>query len=111
MTTLVRDRYIVYEVLTQPNCSDFSLTINEIRDSCWRTYTLLYGLNGTSGAGLYFEEYDDEKKKGLIRCTSKNLLQLKVVLSLITKMKDKEIIIHPIFITGVINKAKKVLKT
>lgn len=104
MVTIKRDRYIVYKIY-----SDKKFSLSEVKSLIWRVYQLLYGIVGGSDAGLYFELFDEEKQMGMIRCTQTSLYNLLSVMSLISKNKEKNLLIFPVFITGLINKAKKLL--
>ncbi|MHA1687348.1 MAG: Rpp14/Pop5 family protein [Candidatus Heimdallarchaeaceae archaeon] len=104
MVTIKRDRYIVYKIFSEKKC-----LLSDIKSIIWRTYQQLYGLVGSSDAGLYFEVFEEDKQMGLIRCTHTSLQNLLSVLSIISKCQDVELIIYPIYVTGLIKKAKKIL--
>ena len=104
VVTIKRDRYMVYRIFSEKKC-----TLSDIKSTIWKTYQYLYGLVGSSDAGLYFEIFDEEKQMGLIRCTHTSLHNLLSVISIITKCQDSMIAISPVYITGLIKKAKKFL--
>ena len=107
MVTIDRDRYVVFKILLH----DEVIEITELKKKIWLIYQQIYGLDGTSEAGLYFEEYDKEKKIGLVRCNSKSLSNLMITFALITAIDKAEILILPLFTTGLIGKAKKYIST
>ncbi|MHA1304156.1 MAG: Rpp14/Pop5 family protein [Candidatus Heimdallarchaeaceae archaeon] len=104
MVRNIRNRYIVYNVIAQKEIS-----LSQIKRQIWSTYKNLYGLNGTTEAGLYFEIYNEENKLGLMRCTQQSLNNLMTVLSLISEISDVKVIICPLRVTGIIKKAKEYL--
>ena len=103
MVTIDRDRYVIFQILPD----DTKIEITNLKRKIWSMYQKLYGLDGTTEAGLFFEDYNDEKKVGLVRCNSKSLSYLMTSFSMITEIDGKEILILPLFVTGLINKAKK----
>lgn len=80
-----------------------------VKDAVWGKFQLLYGLDGTTTAGLYFEKFDEQNKIGLVRCSHISLIMLLVTLTIITKINESEILIHPEYITGTTKKANKYL--
>jgi len=102
MVVLERDRYVVFQVLPE----DIDLKLPELKQKIWQMYKLLFGIDKTTEAGLYFEEFDNPSKKGLIRCNSNSFSFLMTTLSMITEIDKKELIVFPIFVSGLIKKAK-----
>ena len=102
MVTLDRDRYVVFRILSE-NLEE----VIDLKRNVWNMYQRLYGLDGTTEAGLFFEQYDEEKGIGLVRCSSKSLPYLMTSFAMITTIDKTEILILPLFVTGLINKAKK----
>ena len=80
-----------------------------VKNAVWDKFQLLYGLDGTTTAGLYFEKFDEQNKIGLVRCNHISLTMLLVTLSIITKIDESEILIYPKYVTGTIKKANKYL--
>lgn len=80
-----------------------------VKDAVWDKFQLLYGLNGTTTAGLYFEKFDEQNKIGLVRCSHISLIMLLVTLTIITKIDESEILIYPEYVTGTTKKANKYL--
>lgn len=102
MVVTIRDRYVVFRVNSQssvPNLSD-------LKNKIWSKYQLIFGLSGTSEAGLYFESYDENTGLGIVRCTSKSLSSLLKIFAVITHIMDTEVIIQVLLVSGLIKKAK-----
>lgn len=107
MVILERDRYVVFQVLSE----EIDLKLQELKQKIWYMYKLLFGVDKTTEAGLYFEEYDNHSKKGLIRCNSNSFSFLMTTLSMITEIDEKELIVIPVFVSGLIKKAKNYLSS
>jgi RNase P/RNase MRP subunit POP5 len=103
MVVLDRDRYVVFQILPENK----GIQIAELKRNIWSMYQKLYGLNGTTEAGLYFEEFDETNGMGLVRCNSKSLSNFMTSIAMITTIDKNEVLIMPLYITGLINKAKK----
>ena len=106
MVVITRDRYVVFQVLPIEDLP----TLLSIKSKIWDEYQRIFGISGTSGAGLFFDNYQEEKGMGIIRCDHKALSNLMVILSRITAINDKDVILIPLYTTGLVNKAKNYLK-
>jgi len=107
MVTFERDRYIVFRILPK----SVKIELKDLRSFVWSMYQKLFGLYGTTDSGLFFEEYDEETNIGLIRCNSKSIGPLMTSLALITSIDTSTILFLPLYITGLINKAKKYISS
>ena len=105
MVTIKRDRYVVFRIYT----SVTKLEESFLKSTIWRIYQNIYGLFGSSNAGLYFESFDEKEKTGIIRCTHTSLSQLLTVLAYMTELKETEILVRILNVSGTIGKAKKIL--
>lgn len=103
MITKTRDRYVVFKIISDSNKFEES----SVKKTVWEYYQKIYGLSGSSSAGLYFEFFNRELKAGIIRCSQLSLSKLQTILSLITEIEDFKIIFNIVFVSGTINKAKK----
>jgi len=107
LVTLKRDRYIAFKILSESN----KIKESSLKLSVWDTYKTLFGISESSGSGLYFENYNDVTKLGIVRCNHKALVQILTVLAILTRIDRDEILIQIINVSGTINKAKKSLVT
>lgn len=105
MTVIERDRYLVFKVISQNKLNDILI----LKDVIWEKYKLLFGLKGTTEAGLYFEFFNDKTQSGLIRCNSQSLSSLMITLSFITNVNEHATILNSLYVTGIIRKAKEYL--
>ena len=106
MVVITRDRYVVFQVLPNEDLP----TLLSIKSKIWDEYQRIFGISGTTGAGLFFDNYKEEEGTGIIRCDHKALSNLMVILSRITNIGDKNVILIPLYTTGLVNKAKRYLK-
>ena len=107
MVTIKRDRYIVFRIITDEEILEESI----VKSAIWKLYQGLFGLFGSSGSGLFFEEYDEKKKSGIVRCIHTSLSQLLTVLAALSEVNEIEILIQVLNVSGTINKAKQILTT
>lgn len=105
MVVLTRDRYIVFQAIVESTVPNLTV----LKTTIWKKYETIFGLSGTSEAGLYFETFDEKNGTGLIRCSSRSLSSLLTVFALITKIEEDDVILLPLFISGLIKKAKAYL--
>ena len=54
MVTIDRDRYVVFKILPE----GIKTEIVDLKRNVWSMYQRLYGLDGTTDAGLFFEDFD-----------------------------------------------------
>ena len=105
MVTITRDRYVVLNVIS----SSLEIKLNSLKTTIWREFQRIYGISGSSSAGLYFEHFDMKKMSGIVRCTHDSLPSFLTILALITKTDETDVILYVSYISGVIKKAKKFL--
>ncbi|MHA1345668.1 MAG: Rpp14/Pop5 family protein [Candidatus Heimdallarchaeaceae archaeon] len=106
MVVITRDRYVVFQVLSAADLP----TLPSIKAKIWDEYQKIFGISGTTGAGLFFDNYKDEEGTGIIRCDHRALSNLMAILSRVTEINDKDIILIALYTTGLVNKAKSYLK-
>lgn len=107
MVTYKRDRYVVFRIISELE----ELEEIDVKNSIWQTYQTLFGLYGSAGSGLYFEDYSKIEKTGIFRCSHTSLPQLLTVLAFISKIKKNTLLFQVLNVSGTINKAKKILNT
>lgn len=105
MVVTVRDRYVVFHIHPPSSIP----TLSDLKNKIWNKYQLIFGLSGTSEAGLYFESYDENTGLGIVRCTSKSLSSLMKIFAVITHITDIEVMIQVLFISGLLKKANAFL--
>ncbi|MBY9000917.1 MAG: hypothetical protein KGD64_08395 [Candidatus Heimdallarchaeota archaeon] len=105
MVVVTRDRYVVFQVFSDSDVPSLS----HIKTKIWGEFQRLFGISGTTGAGLFFDHFEEQKSTGIIRCEHKALSKLMTILSLITDVEGRNIILIPLYVTGLINKAKSYL--
>lgn len=106
VVVITRDRYVVFQVISNEDLP----TLSSIKSKIWDEYQTIFGVNGTTGAGLFFDNYNEITGAGIIRCEHKALSNLMIILSRITAINNAEVILISLYTTGLVNKAKKYLK-
>ena len=106
MVVITRDRYVVMQIIAQNNSPNLSALKSEI----WKEFQLIFGIDGASSAGLYFEHFDEKSKACIIRCDHKALTNLMIALARISSIGGIPTILFPVYTTGLIKKAKTYLK-
>jgi RNase P/RNase MRP subunit POP5 len=107
VVTIKRDRYVAFQIISDKEIIEESV----IKSSIWNFYQRIYGLFGSSGSGLYFEEYDEKKKTGIIRCVHTSLPQLLTILAVLSEINDSKVLIQILNVSGTVNKAKQMIIT
>jgi|TARA_B100002003_G_C14145507_1_gene550754 RNase P/RNase MRP subunit POP5 len=62
----------------------------------------MLGENIYSQLDLGILEYNEEKKEGFLVCSHKHVGTIKAILTLVSYLGDKQIIIHPLGISGTV---------
>jgi RNase P/RNase MRP subunit POP5 len=107
MVIIERDRYIVFRILPE----NTKTNLVDLKTIVWSMYQRLFGLDGTTSSGLFFEEYSEESNIGIIRCSSTSLTHLMISLAMIISVNNEPLLIFPLYVTGLINKAKKYISS
>ncbi len=102
-----RYRYVYFKIHKFDNKEKIS--IGKLSDIFWKTAIELFGEIGTSKGTFWIiaKEYNEEEGTGIIRCNSKTLHMLRTVLLFITKINDKNVIIHPCLVSGTLKSLKR----
>lgn len=95
-----KKRYLVYEVLSDKKInSNLSVEIlSQVKNTL--------GLFDSAKAGLQNIKYDDKTLKGVMRVNNKEVDKLKTSLAIISSLKDSEVIVRSIGVSGILKKAK-----
>ena len=107
MVTIKRDRYVVFNIISDEEILEESI----VKSSIWKLYQNLFGLFGSSGSGLFFEEYNEKKKFGIMKCLHTSLSQLLTVLAVLSEVNGNKVLMQVLNVSGTINKAKQFLTT
>jgi ribonuclease P/MRP protein subunit POP5 len=99
-----KKRYIVFEVL-----SDTPVTASETYNVIEQSLNNYVGTKGMAEAGLQFmkKKWNTKKQRGIARVNHTSADTLKASFVFIKKMKNKNITIHSIGTSGILDKAVK----
>jgi ribonuclease P/MRP protein subunit POP5 len=95
-------RYVNFSIDSDSICSE-----KEITDTISNAVQKLFGDFGLSIIQPKLIEFDSKKCKGVIRCNRKYLRDLRVALSLITKISENEAAIRITGTSGTLKSLKK----
>ena len=79
----------------------------EFLDSMWNAVTKLYGEFGASQAGLKVLNYDEERKIAVVRVWLASLPSVRASLALITRLREKDAVVHVLAISGTIKSLRE----
>lgn len=101
-----KKRYLAYEIISKEKLDLFT-DINEIEESILDASIEYMGLLGMSQANIMVlkDKYDPKKQKGLIRVAHKSMDNLKASLTFISQIKQQDIIIRSVGVSGIMKKA------
>ncbi|MBD3229634.1 MAG: ribonuclease P [Candidatus Lokiarchaeota archaeon] len=100
---LEKHRYIVFKVHSKKKISkrDFIRRI-------WKSIDDLFGCKGAADTGLWVVCFEENEKKGIIRCNLKSLKPVKAALIMITNMTRRvPMMIQILGVSGTIKTAKE----
>jgi len=98
-----KKRYIVYEIL-----SEKKMKFNEVKESINKAVLGFLGELGYSKSGLIILDMF-KNNKGVLKTNHKEVDNIKTSLALIDNIDNNKVIFKSILVTGVINKAKRLI--
>jgi len=104
MVTVKRERFIVFKIISEDGRS---IPLSRFRHTLWVKFQSLYGLESTTKSAMYFIDYNESVNIGLIRCSHTELDNILTSMALLSNIDNIRAIVIPVFISGLLNKAKK----
>jgi RNase P/RNase MRP subunit POP5 len=98
----VKRRYVLLQIE-----SEVSPTGREVLDAVWAAVTRLYGEVGASQTGLALIEYDEERKKGVVRVWLASLQTVRASIASITCLAGKDAAVHVLAISGTLKSLRE----
>ena len=95
MARQVRRRYLALKI----ECKD-RLQERQVADALWTAALRLFGEVGVSQAGLYLVHFDSENNRAVLRCSHKSLPMIRAAVASITKIDDKQAVVHVLRVSG-----------
>ncbi len=101
-----RERWVVFRVIME---GDDPLPLNKAVNTIWKACMENFGTVGCAKFMLWVPSnlYDEKKRAGIIRCTSKTVENLRFALSTIKEVDGKPAVFHVLGVSGTIKRAKK----
>ncbi len=100
-----RRRYIVFEVLTSGNIGQGSLE-EAIKDQVRR----VLGASGLVGSGVDLIQYDEARRRGILRVRSDYKYSIIGILGLVRNVDGARVLIIPLAVTGSIKRARRLME-
>ena len=100
-----KKRYLVFEIKSNTNFKQSS-----VEKAVTEEILKLIGTLGYSKAGVIFLKDNYKNNKGILRVGHKYVDEVKMALGLIQKIEKKNLKINTIYVSGILNKAKKYRK-
>lgn len=103
-----KKRYIVFEIIP---AGDKKFSLREIEEEVGQALLLFFGQFGLAQAAplLVKEKFNPAKQRFLLKINHKYTSQAKAALALIKRIKNTDLIIKSLTITGTLKKANEVL--
>jgi len=102
LTRRVKQRYLALKIESVESFEE-----EDIKDTVWSAVIQLFGEYGASQAGIFFVQYDRQRKEVVLRCSHKALPMVQASIASITKMKDKPAAIHVMRVSGSLRALRK----
>jgi len=99
-----KKRYVVYETISKKR-----ITHNQVVKFIVDSFRKNFGIFGLSSAGIRDTKIY-KNNKGVIKVNNKYLDKLRTSMVMIRNINDKKVIIHVIKVSGILKKAKLMLK-
>jgi RNase P/RNase MRP subunit POP5 len=101
----VRRRYLLVQVESSETFDE-----SEFIQGIWRMMYQLFGEYGASQTGLYKIVYDSSKRIAILRCHLNALNMVRAVITAITKINDKQVVLRVLALSGTLRALRKKLQ-
>ena len=105
MTRRVKQRYLALKIESVESFEE-----DDIKDAVWSAVIQLFGEYGASQAGLFFVQYDKQRKEAVLRCSHKALEMVHASIVSVTKIGDKPVAMRVLRVSGTLRALKKKLE-
>jgi len=102
LTRRVKQRYLALKIESAESFEE-----EDVKDAVWSAVIQLFGEYGASQAGLFFVQYDRQRKESVLRCSHKALPMVQASIASVTKVKDKPAAIHVLRVSGSLRALRK----
>lgn len=97
-----RNRYIAFEII-----SDSRLGRGDVVKAAWNAVLRFLGELGASRTSLWVMDWDEEKKKGILKVNHKSLEEVRAALALIKEINNQRVIFHILGVSGTVKKTRE----
>ncbi|MBN1329582.1 MAG: hypothetical protein JXA54_08930 [Candidatus Heimdallarchaeota archaeon] len=102
---LERQRYLLFEIFTS---NDETISDKILLDAFWNAYSRLFGVVGSSRAGVYLSFYNQKQNYGILRCSNYSINSVRAALTLISKINNLPVLIHVLKCSGTLKNLKDI---
>jgi len=99
-----KKRYLAFEVISKSRINSFNDVSESINQNCRQ----FIGDLGMSQAGILIleDKWNPQLQKGILKVSHKSVDRIKASLSLIKNIKEEEVIIRSVGLSGILKKAQ-----
>jgi RNase P/RNase MRP subunit POP5 len=102
-----KSRYIAFETIIEDETPMDSISVF---NSISRSILSLFGEVEASQSGIWLIEFDPETSHGILRCTSKSLDKVQTAMAVVTRIEDRQAILHLLKTSGTIRSLRSALE-
>ena len=102
-----KSRYIAFETIIEAETPVDSISVF---NSISRSILSLFGEVEASQSGIWLIEFDPETCHGILRCTSKSLDKVQTAMAVVSRIEDRQAIIHLLKTSGTIRSLRSALE-
>jgi RNase P/RNase MRP subunit POP5 len=102
-----KSRYIAFETIIEDETPVDSISVF---NSISRSILSLFGEVEASQSGIWLLEFDPETFHGILRCTSKSLDKVQTAMAVVTRIEDRQAILHLLKTSGTIRSLRSALE-
>ncbi len=90
--------------------SSGQLTKVQLDETIRKSLLSLFGIKGLSEVDLFLTDYNEEERRGIVRCSHNGLRTLRAAIAFITSINAETAVIHVDRVSGTIKRLKKKTK-
>ncbi len=102
-----KERWVAFRIIAERD--DVTFPLEKVVNSVWNACMNNFGSVGCASIMLWVPSnlYDEKKRVGVIRCTSRTVEMVRFALATITEIEGEKVVFHVLGVSGTIKRAKK----
>ncbi len=97
-----RNRYMAFEII-----SDSDIERGDVVKAVWNSVLQFLGELGASRTSLWVMEWDDKKKKGILKVNHKSVDEVRSALALVKEINRERVILHILGVSGTVKRTRE----